>query len=324
MPRLDGDSGEYLRTLQSEGYRLAPAATKRDIVWDIVERTRYGTLPKIEFSGFSVVLKALYIQILRRPYLGEYDVRPPRRKLFHPFGVVTKVRFDADGDSPYTGLFATGATGLARLSLAMNEEAYVSGMALKLFVDGQPSQNIAAVAGLDPQPARDFFAPPIETIIPAPRHPPFSNGWSLAYWWLMFVADPLAQTVDKVATVERSGATVPEPHAPHKLVFRPPEGLRTGPDPSDDFRDLLARIPPETEIYRVFAEPGENGGEEVYVGRVTTESEVIASSFADGMLSFRHERHPARYERRYRWLKLATVALVILVVVAIVSALAAC
>jgi hypothetical protein len=304
MRTLSGENGAYWSTLRSDRYHEASADEKREILWQIVVKSRYPELPKIEFSQYKSMARAIYLQILRRPFITAEDVRPPRTKLFHPWGAGVKVRFDADGDSPYTGLFETGATGLARLSIAMTEDAYVPGMALKLLVDGRPSENVVLVPGLDPQPNRDFFAPPITNILAPPQHPPFSEGWKLAYWWMSFAADPLGQPVDHIAAVKRNGEPVLKPVAPTRLCFRAPEGLSFDPDTRKDFRDLLAELPPGTEIYRMFAQPGVGGQEEVYVGSVTTESEIVASSFVDHMLAFQHARDPhGPYQKRFGALK---------------------
>jgi hypothetical protein len=306
-----GESREYLRTLRSDQYHWARAERKRDVLWEIVERTRYQTLPPIEFSYQLSLMRAVYLEVLRRPFITAEDGRPPRTKLFHPWGTGVKVRFDPAPDSPYTGLFETGAIGVARLSIAMTEEAYVPGIALKLLVDGRPSENLVLVSRLNPELSRDFFGPPLTNLLDPPTEPPFSQGWSLAYWWLSFVADPIGQPVEHLALVKRSGEPVAEPRAPHRLCLRAPEGLGFDPETRVDFRELLAQLAPGTEIYRMYGQPEGNGSREVLLGSIVTESEVIASSFGDEMLSFRHSRDPhGPYERRFRTL-LAVVGAVV-------------
>src|SRR5262249_44275427 len=144
-------------------------------------------------------------------------VRPASPKLFHPFGVAAKVTFEAV-PSAYTGLFASGAPGILRLSLANPPKAgFVPGAALKLFVDGQPSENVQAIHGLSGEKDQSFFGPTLSNTIAPPTNA-IAKGLA---WVSHFVADPLHRPVDNLAKVDAHGQPVSAPAAPRTLEFRP-------------------------------------------------------------------------------------------------------
>ncbi len=87
---------------------------------------------------------------LRRAFVQDDDVRPPRTKAFHAYGTVGKMRFEADGEHPFTGIFSTGAVGFVRASLAVGMPNYSPATALKFLLDGpHPSQNLLMHQSLD-------------------------------------------------------------------------------------------------------------------------------------------------------------------------------
>ena len=77
------------------------------------------------------------------------------RRPFTPIGTVAAIRFVADGEHPFTGIFATGAVGFMRASLAVGMPNYSPAAALKFLLDGpHPSAEHAAapIAGQAGQP----------------------------------------------------------------------------------------------------------------------------------------------------------------------------
>lgn len=257
-------------------------AEKQAAVWREASAAPYGALPALGSKGvgenFWDTLAALRIRLLDKTFADASDVRPARTKIFHPFGSVATVAYEAVPGHPYTGLFASDGAGLARLSLATDADTYIPGIALKLFVQGRPSVNIHAIPSFEPQTSRDFFARSPSNVIPEPTAFAIKLFSKIA----VKVADPLRRPVDHVAAVNQDGSAVAAPRAPHQLFFRPAE-VHFPADSTADFRDLLATIPPGTVIYAVYAG-------DVHIGNVRTTSRLVASEWGDRVLHFKHER----------------------------------
>lgn len=259
----------------------SPAA-KQAAVWRESSAVPYGVLPALGSKGvgenFWDTLAALRIRLLDKTFSDASDVRPARTKIFHPFGSVATVAYESVPGHSYTGLFASGGEGLARLSLATDADNYIPGIALKLFVQGKPSVNIHAIPSFEPQTSRDFFARAPSNIIPEPTAFAIKLFSKIA----VKVADPLRRPVDHVAAVNQDGSAVASPRAPRQLFFRAAE-VHFPADSKADFRDLLATIPPGTVIYAVYAG-------DVHIGNVRTRSRLVASEWGDRVLHFKHER----------------------------------
>ncbi len=273
-------------TLSGPAHEALGPAAQRDAVWREAAALPYSALPRLGSRGVGEhlwdTLSALRLRLLDRTFSEASDVRAPRTKIFHPFGTVATVRYEARSGHPFTGLFATGAEGLARLSLATDDETYIPGIAMKLFVQGRPSVNVHAIPSFEPQTSRDFFARSPSNEIPPPTATPIKLFSKLA----ARIADPLRRPVDHLAAVGPDGAAVAQPRAPRRIHFRPAE-VHFPADSTADFRDLLATVPVGTIIYAVYAETPDG---EVHIGDVRTLSPFVASEWGDRVLHFKHER----------------------------------
>ena len=100
-----------------------------------------------------------------------------RNKLIHSVGVVGKVEFIAEPDTPYSGLFKGADSALIRFSLAKkpdysNKSAskaydnYTPGLGLKFLIDGKPSANLVAMFGVNGVNSFNFFDKEMNTHIP--------------------------------------------------------------------------------------------------------------------------------------------------------------
>lgn len=291
-------------------YQAQSAEKKQDVLYAAVASTRYAALPRIGSAGAGAALRdtiaALRLRLLGKTFSDDSDDRESRTKIFHPFGSVAEVCYEPVRKAPsskglagalggpaqippqglpalpYTGIFRTGALGIARLSLAIDEKPFIPAIALKLLVDGKPSVNIHAFQSFEHQESRDFFASVPSNKIPMPR----DFALKLATELFSFVAPPLYRPLDHVAAVERTGAAVPSPRAPYQVFFRAGDVHFDGASRTD-FRVSLATIAPGTVIYKVFAVE-QDGQPEVHIGNVRTQSRFIASSFGDRELHFRH------------------------------------
>ena len=65
------------------------------------------------------------------------------------------------------------------------------------------------------------------------------------------------------------------------------EGVRNDPASKDDFRAILADIPSESLLYRMYGKTSPTA-DKLYIGSVTLESGFVASEFGDRILAFQH------------------------------------
>lgn len=269
-----------------EAYEAGSPASKQAAVWREARALPYGELPRLGSRGVGESvwdsISALRLGLLDKTFAQASDIRPPRTKIFHPFGSVAQVGYEARPGHRFTGLFATGGAGLARLSLATDAETFIPGIALKLFVAGKPSVNIHAIPSFEPQESKDFFLRAPSNEIP----PPTAVAIKLFSKLASRIADPLHRPVDHVAAVKPDGSVVESPVAPHRIHFRP-AGVHFPANSTKDFRELLATIPVGTVIYAVHAETPQG---EVHIGDVRLLSPLVASEWGDRVLHFKHER----------------------------------
>lgn len=280
---------------QADDYQTKTAAEKREITWRKIVEAPYEKLPEMTFvptGGWTVVHTTRTIR--DAAHLGQAfdhvgDEMPVgRTKVIHAYGSSVAVDFVAASGHPFTGLFRTGAVGIARLSLGTphaSTGSFVPGLGLKLFVDGRPSKNMHVMEKLEGQDQnQNYFAHAFTNKLPEPM----STATKVGDWYFSrFVKNPIFLTVDHVASVEANGQAVFQTVAPSQIFFVPAQDLKiseTGPD----FRLELNRIPVGTKLYDVYGTLGESE-ERILIGAVVTQSEFVASEYSDKKLYFQHE-----------------------------------
>lgn len=302
---------------------------KRDYLFEHgIRATAYvddASLPDVKYGLLQFsrsALKSIANHLLSETLTRVSDELPePKPKLFHTYGTTAKIVFIPEPDTPYSGILAERVPGLARFSFAgpVSAVGVVPGLALKFPIDGdQPSQNLVAMAKLDPQaPLWRFFSTsshnsvfqnPFTNILP---HPSFANlTMRVVNQRFETVAMPghgLHQSLACFAKLRANGEAVPPERvaAPYRVIFRPTAQAKSASDPTIDFRDDLARnIAPGTSIYDVLAlddskekelrAKGIAAVEDLMahaqkIGTIATESEFIASRYGDYRLFFKHD-----------------------------------
>lgn len=270
-------------------FRTAPARDKQEILWSFISQWPYAQLPSMRTTNVQVMRRLMNRAFLRRAFVQDDDVRPPRMKAFHAFGTVAKMRFVADGTHPFTGIFATGGVGFVRASLAVGMPNYSPAAALKFLLDGpHPSENLLLHQSLDTQASRDFFerAPTNHTLTPSTF--PNTLMVPLLRFWLSPISSPIEmQPLDHLADVTNNGAVVERACAPELVYLYGADEVRNDPASTEDFRSLLANIPPGSLLYRMYGKATRNA-KQIYIGSITTESAFVASAFGDRILAFQH------------------------------------
>jgi predicted flap endonuclease-1-like 5' DNA nuclease len=292
---------EAYQSLVTQEYKSASAAGKQAILWKAVEGTRYSKVPPIQFSFIYFGIRFLSLPFLSQPFDVTLDVRPPRTKWLHQFGTIAKAEFVPNLNPPpnyeeiyppFSGLFETGALGVVRLSLAMNTRFYITGISLKLFVDGKSSQNLVANPSLDPQDTKNFFELGMTDRLPESVKFPFGlpPARALSNWWMGMISPPRDQPVAHFARVKSNGDPVTNPRVPYQVFCIPAsDELMQDPNTTEDFRALIGKIKPDTVLYRVHARASEDGPW-IPIASIKNTSKFLTSEFDDRVLSYHHTR----------------------------------
>jgi hypothetical protein len=287
-PNADHQYRAALQALTSPLFRDAPATQKQEILWKFISGQPYQELPPLNSTALQLLFRLLNRSNLRKAFDVNEDVRPPRTKPFHPLGTVAKIRFVAHAGHPFTGIFASGAIGFARLSLTMGLANYGPSTAFKFMIDGpNRSESLVLDQSVDTQTSRDFFerAPTNQTIWPTTY--PLKMVWFLVNWWLSPITDPMYQPLDHLGAIFADGRKVDRINAPKLIYFYGADELHNDPQTTQDFREMLAEVPSGTLLYHVFCRT-DQAAKQIYLGFIKTESEFVASEFGDRILSLRH------------------------------------
>jgi hypothetical protein len=233
------------------------------------------------------------------------EIDAPRVKVIHGSGSAAAIAFQTVNETsvPYTGLLAPhqqipGILRMGEVGVPIGDTIF--GMALKLFVNGQPSRNTHGMTRINGQPnAREPFALPITNMLLWNEGTNFGIVAVLKTLQLV-KPDSLQVPVDHLSRITLDGRDLSEGVTyPHEVSFAPePRVARAvhqllADNPAMDLRQALRAIPVGTVLYRVRARRnGPNGvcNDFAEIARVVLVSPLVASSYEDRTLYFRHNR----------------------------------
>ncbi|HEY2986750.1 MAG TPA: hypothetical protein VGL11_03425 [Candidatus Binatia bacterium] len=318
---------EIVRNGRRLKYSELTAREKRDYLFDQgIRPTAYGddkNGPRPDVIGGVVQFSKSALDSIANHLLSETltrtgdELETPKRKLFHTYGATAKIVFTPEPETPYTGILAETAHGLARFSYAgpVAGVGIVPGLGIKFPVDGDhASENLVVMRKLDRQQSlggffgtrsqNSVFQNPFTNILPAPSSLNIiMRAVKRRFEKVVETGKGLHQPLENLAAVHTNGNSVAADKivAPYRVIFRPTPQAQDASDPSIDFRDDLARnIKIAATIYEIFAltEPQETDLKETGVeallphakkiGALATESEFIASRYGDYRLFFKH------------------------------------
>ncbi|XP_055327354.1 uncharacterized protein LOC129580719 [Paramacrobiotus metropolitanus] len=290
-------------------YVTLTGTEKQTTLWNNIISSRYPSNKPLPTQGpdlmNTVLPNVLNPTFAQKPFTIVSDEMPPgRQKLLHSFGTVGKVTLKMLSNSPYTGVFKAGnnVPGLARLSVALYDMTNIlPGVALKLFITGQPSVNIFAMdneKGLEGQGSnRNFFAKNFSNWIPSPSpNNEFLQNLGKSFHQAISTLPggacgrPLDENklpLMQHAMVEPNGQNASNAKAPLILTFAPNQAIALSPTDSTDFRESLAKIPVNTMLYQIYAKTAQNGRDEM-IGQLILNSQFVASDWGDNKLFFQH------------------------------------
>ena len=272
-------------------YESLTGEEKLEILWEKVDSSQWDSLPALNNQGWSSILKNISaLFTLKKSFDHTSDEIPKDRpKFIHTYGSIVQISLIPDPASPFSGIYEKGAKGLARLSLAASPEAidYTPGMAIKIPIDNSPSVNLHVMNSLNGQGDNwNFFAKN------------FSNKIDPAEGFVLKILEKVFERarnpandlpVDHLAKTYQDGSAVNTVKAPKQLIFKPTQTASKliSPFSRVDFREELNAIPTGTELYEVY---GVLGGQEIKIGKLVTDSEMVSSRYADKTLFFQHKR----------------------------------
>uniref|UniRef100_A0A7S4C635 Uncharacterized protein n=1 Tax=Chrysotila carterae TaxID=13221 RepID=A0A7S4C635_CHRCT len=254
---------------------------------------------------------------------------------------------DVDVRARFTGLFGgdEAVEGLLRLSTACEPPSSSSSVpmplrgslrlfggglgsarlfpcaAFKALRDGSPSGNLLFAGRKVGHASTSFFDSHIATCV-TEKASTFLKPFMAAF--RKYSAYPTHMGLSDFASAATDGKKVVDPVFPWALVLRPTEAARRfgadtqkAVDERTAFLIEIARIPPGTPLYEIYAIPSpssalegvsKDGSERLHkIGRITTTSEFVFSD-ADGTMCFWHQRKEEDYALRPDWERALTPA----------------
>lgn len=276
------------------------ARDKQKLIWqERILPSAYSSLPPLEKFDFF----GLLFTVMRKKMERQSDEVPKGwKKAIHAHGSVAKVEYIPASDSPFTGLFAgKPACGLIRLSVTRDPSnaSFAPGLALKLLVDGQHSENFSALVSLTGQGNNhNILANEYSNVVPVVNEigPKIIN--------LIFrrvSRHPTKIAVEDLAKIDHAGNQVEHPISPEQLYLVPNRAIGFSEAPGRDFRDDLATLKPDVLLFTVHATPPEAVGNYELnspqlrqrarpIGELYLRSKFVASAYGDEQLFFRHQR----------------------------------
>ncbi|CAM2802637.1 hypothetical protein [Legionella worsleiensis] len=264
---------------------------KQELLWhEITLSHELDPLPSPRENSFLTILETLSgIFDLSPTFDYTSDELPKGRvKIIHANGSVGKIAFIPVPDHPFTGIYQTGAIGIARLSLGTtpSDDSYVPGMAVKFLISNNPSLNLHVMNRLEGQKGNwNFFAKEFSNQIPHP------TSWTLSaiekiFEWTRNPANNLP--LWHLAAWTNEGRYQGIPVFPERIYFRPTRQVQNIiPENSrEDFRVSLEKVPfgPMYDVY------GDYQGKHYLIGTLMLESSLLASDYGDKKLFFQHQR----------------------------------
>lgn len=261
------------------------ASEKLQHLWGQVSQSPYNHLPGLSSRLLLQALGASAALNLKPTIQVVSDEMPfGRIKFIHTHGSCAKVEL-VTVDSPFTGIFKSGASGLARLGWAAPPElaGYIPGMAVKFLVDSNPSVNIQVMNSLDGQGlSANFFERTFSNQIAEPTNPIIQI---LAGLFKRATKNPFYLPVNHLASVQKDGLKVPQAIYPDVLNFEPRHPDWISKDSHQDLRLTLVDFNSGTILYDVFGSLGDNS---YRIGVLKITSQFISSKYCDEKLFFQH------------------------------------
>eukprot|EP01004_Peranema_trichophorum_P004736 NODE_3637_length_1315_cov_36.601510_g3182_i0.p1 GENE.NODE_3637_length_1315_cov_36.601510_g3182_i0~~NODE_3637_length_1315_cov_36.601510_g3182_i0.p1 ORF type:complete len:410 (+),score=64.31 NODE_3637_length_1315_cov_36.601510_g3182_i0:37-1230(+) len=298
---------DYCIYPSNSSYESLPAQVKQSIVWEqVIADQTGGSYPS------TLELAGIFTESVKTTFDDDWDFMPAgRRKYIHSVGSVGLVKFIPTPDTPYTGVFSSGASyGLIRMSSAQlpteNPPLITPGFGIKFFRSGVRSANFMAMPSLDGQTDFNFFAKNFT------NHPAFPTGFALQlvarkFWQAS--SCPLRVGLSDTAKWDQFGNPSTSVAFPWVIVFVPTGQVQF---PSDYYNEttlgqLFRDIKNGTRLFDVYAydSPQDelNKVTPRKIGSLFTTSEFVKSTYGDNTLAFKHIYSEFDFRLKPDWLE---------------------
>jgi len=188
------------------------------------------------------------------------------------------------------------------------DRGFAPGLALKLFVDGKPSQNVSALYTLSGQGTNyNFFANELSNYV----SPEINETLGTTALFSAVTTKPTLLVMSDMAKVNPNGTAVSTAKAPTQIYFVPRAEVKTKfASTAHDFRYDLTKLNIGTKVYDVYATSAEiktslitsinqsyanqrrSGAQKI--GEIELTSPMIVSAFGDSGVFFKHQRYEDR------------------------------
>jgi len=201
----------------------------------------------------------------------------------------------------YTGMYASGALSLLRLSTALSpsDDGMTPALTVKMFKDGKPSANYAAMYTFGETPGNNFFLHSLST-----HGPRKGNNFALkilawAFDRISKVSSSCSGTM-QLANSTASGSSIPRSKVkvPFALILQPNPKLYNlirnyhGPDVMAAISKLVNKTMVNEVGWKVLAVTGPDFPKVdkiVHIGNYVLESEITTSLWGDQKLFFQQQ-----------------------------------
>lgn len=272
-------------------YPTWSAQEKQNFLWNnrIVPSIYERKPPLAKIDIWGLITTPLKIKMDRLT-----DEAPAKwEKAIHAHGSVAKIKWIAESECPFTGLFQGAEYGLLRASLAEDPARgnFSPGLGIKLLVDGQDSGNFSALVSLVGQGKNyNFFANQFSNIVPVVNElrPKIAN--------LIFrrvTRYPTKLSLEHLAVMDQWGNPIKKAYYPEQIFLEPNPDIQFAESPTHDFRDDLETIPSGSLIFSLYSinpKATEAHQQAQPIGRIETTSQFVTSFYGDRRLFFRHQR----------------------------------
>lgn len=283
------------------------AYDKQEQLWGMISKTPYKTnLPEIIGPDFEGAMELMDPEFDAKAFSNNTDIlEQGRKKHIHTFGTCTKITFIPSENSPFTGIFASKALGILRLSLAVpaSEEGFIfsanakPGIAVKFFVDNKPSLNTFAMPSLGGQESANLFEYNYTNDLPKPS---WSPKTAILECRFAKALEHLGQangnarslSSEHLASITSDGKEVSMPLAPYELIFMPTKEAKLlfkNAKMKHDFRKILENKGESITLFEVRARLAKTDTQSILIGSIVTTENFIASEFGDNLF-FKHPR----------------------------------
>jgi len=267
-----------------------------------ISSSPYTELPTEQPSGFD--RRSLFLPGHNRVSIEHASDEMPagRVKLLHRYGAVARVELKILNPCGYTGLLASGGTGILRYSDASGGEVSTHSFALKLLVDGQPSRNLHS---LPVSPSTEKVADPSNPLLLAYSTMP-ADAANLGERAIEVAFSATAKTMgaavltavtlplDHLANVTATGEAVESPQGPERIDLHPTAAARAAYQSRPDPRESLGLLEEGLPLLSLLAADTAEGEAKPWA-ELHLSSRFIASAYGDERLFFQHNLGPIKH-----------------------------